>query len=99
MKVIWLALSFLALSNQAHAQLGGLLDKGLKKAQQADDAKKKLDEMTVTEEEERKIGENVSAKVRQRFGVVQSEDVHRYVTLVGALWAIPGGIVASVWAS
>jgi predicted Zn-dependent protease len=87
MKVIWLALSFLALSSQAHAQLGGLLDKGLKKAQQADDAKKKLDEMTVTEEEERKIGENVSAKVCQRFGVVQSEDVHRYVTLVGALLA------------
>jgi predicted Zn-dependent protease len=87
MKVMWLALSFLALGNPAHAQLSGLLDKGLKKAQQAEEAKKKLDELMVTDEEERRIGETVSAKVRQRFGVVQSEGIHKYVALVGGLLA------------
>src|SRR6185312_47668 len=34
-------------------------------------------------EEERKIGEDVSAKIRARFGVVQDAAVHKYVTLVG----------------
>jgi predicted Zn-dependent protease len=41
----------------------------------------------VTDEEERRIGETVSAKVRQRFGVVQSEGIHKYVALVGGLLA------------
>jgi beta-barrel assembly-enhancing protease len=86
-KVMFFTLSWLAVCHQAHAQLGGILDKGLKKAQQADEAKKKLDALMVTDEEERRIGEAVSARVRQRFGVVQSEDVHKYVTLVGTLVA------------
>jgi len=74
-----LALAMLALAVPAHAQLGGLLDK----VQKVADAKGKLDGLTVTEEEERKIGEDVSAKIRTRFGVVQNAAVHKYVTLVG----------------
>src|SRR6185369_6814095 len=58
---------------------GGLLNK----AQKVADAKAKLDDLNVTDEEERKIGDEVSAKIRQRFGVVQSAPVHKYVTLVG----------------
>ncbi len=78
MKKVILAAALWALAAPAHAQFGGI--DGLKKIQ---DAKKKFDELNVTEEEERKIGLDVSAKIRQRFGVVQNVPVHKYVTLVG----------------
>src|SRR4029077_4788050 len=53
----------------------------------AGDQKKKFDELTISAEEERKIGEEVSAKIRQRFGVVQDAGVHMYITLVGLVVA------------
>ena len=77
MKQSIVLVGLLALAAPAHAQLGGLLNK----AQQVKDAKSKFDDLNVTDEEERKIGEEVSAKIRQRFGVVQSAPVHKYVTL------------------
>ena len=79
MKQSMIIVAMLALAVPAQAQLGGLLNK----AQQVKDAKSKFDDLNVTEEEERKIGDEVSAKIRQRFGVVQSAPVHKYVTLVG----------------
>jgi predicted Zn-dependent protease len=72
-------LSLLACSSPASAQFGGLLDK----AQKAQDAKKKIDSLTISDAEEQKIGTDVSAKVRVRFGVVQDAAVTKYVTLVG----------------
>ena len=83
MKQSILVIALLALGSPAYAQLGGLLNK----AQQVKDAKDKFDDLNVSEQEERKIGEDVSAKIRQRFGVVQSAPVHKYVTLVGATLA------------
>jgi predicted Zn-dependent protease len=86
MKRVVLGLVFLGMCAPAHAQFGGL--GGLmKKAQQAQDAKKKFDDLNVTEEEEVQIGQNVSAKIRQRFGVVQDPAVTKYVALVGTLLA------------
>ena len=41
--------------------------------------------MNITEEEEIKLGSDVSAKIRQRFGVVQDAAVHKYVTLTGTM--------------
>jgi predicted Zn-dependent protease len=82
MKAAWLGvvvLSLLAIPSPASAQFGGLLDK----AQKAQDAKKKVDSLSISDEEERKIGSDVSAKVRARFGVVQDAAVTKYVTLVG----------------
>jgi predicted Zn-dependent protease len=79
MKRSMLVVALLALAVPAHAQLGGLLNK----AQKVADAKNKFDDLNVTDEEERKLGEDVSAKIRARFGVVQSAPVHKYVTLVG----------------
>lgn len=73
------ALILASLCTPAYAQLGGLLDKAKKIQEQ----KQKLDELAVTEEEERRIGEEVSARIRERFGVVQDPAVHKYVTLVG----------------
>ena len=72
-------LSLVAVSTPASAQFGGLLDK----AQKANDAKKKLESLHLSEAEERKIGSDVSVKVRDRFGVVQDAAVAKYVTLVG----------------
>ena len=72
----------LALATPAYAQLGGL-GGVLKKAQQAQDAKKKIDDLTFSDEEERTIGADVSAKIRERFGVAQDQAVHKYVALVG----------------
>jgi predicted Zn-dependent protease len=72
----------LACSTPAFAQLGGISGV-LGKAQKAQEAKQKLDDLTFSDEEERTIGADVSEKIRTRFGVVQNRDVHKYVTLVG----------------
>src|SRR5580765_5131906 len=83
MKHSMILVALLAVAAPAHAQLGGILNK----AQKIQDAKGKFDDLNVTEEEERTIGEQVSAKIRQRFGVVQDPAIHKYVTLVGTLLA------------
>ena len=74
-----LFLMFVAVCSPAHAQLGGILNKAQKGLEQ----KQKFDELNITAEEERTIGQDVSAKIRTRFGVVQDGPVHKYVTLVG----------------
>lgn len=68
-----------ALATPASAQFGGLLDK----AQKGAELKKKLDSLHLSEDEEYKVGADVSAKIRTRFGVVQNADVTKYVSLVG----------------
>lgn len=78
-KLIVMTAAVVGLATPGYAQLGGV-GGALKKAA----AKKQaLDELTISEAEERQIGEDVSAKIRKRFGVVQNAAVHRYVTLVG----------------
>ena len=59
----------------AAEQLGGITG-ALKKAQQFKDVE-------MTEAEEAQLGAQVSERIRARFGVVQDQAVHRYVTLVG----------------
>jgi predicted Zn-dependent protease len=48
---------------------------------------KKLSDARVTEEEERQIGQQVSDKVVETFGVYQDANVAKYVTLVGSVLA------------
>jgi len=79
MKKLVLGVVFLALCSPAYAQFGGMLDK----AQQAKKAKDAIDKLNITEEEEIKLGSDVSLKVRARFGVVQDPAVHQYITLLG----------------
>ena len=63
-----------AAATPAHAQLGGLgklkgiADKGV-------DAKNKYDDYNITDKEEKQLGEQVSQKLRDRFGVMQDEKV------------------------
>jgi beta-barrel assembly-enhancing protease len=58
------------------SQLGSVL----RRAQQVRD-------IQMTDEEETKLGEAVSERIRQRYGVVQDPAVHKYVTLVGGVLA------------
>ncbi len=67
----------------AHAQFGNLGDK-LKQAQGAKDKfDQKVGEIKISDADERKLGEDVSAKLRQEFGVYQDKEVTKYVSLVG----------------
>ncbi len=70
----------------AHAQLGGLSGR-LKQAQDAKAKVDKISDLKMSDADERKLGEEVSAKLRQEFGVYQDKDVTRYVSLVGNVLA------------
>ena len=70
----------------AHAQLGGLSGR-LKQAQDAKAKVDKIADLKMSDADERKLGEEVSAKLRQDFGVYQDKDVTRYVSLVGNVLA------------
>lgn len=70
----------LTLAAPAGAQLGSL---GKKLGQAA----KVVDDLTFTEAEETQLGSEISAKLRDKYGVVQDTAVHRYVTLVGSVLA------------
>jgi len=59
-------------------QLGGI-NKGLSIAKKANDVR----DLQMTDAEEQQLGQNVSEKIRQRYGVVQDANVHKYVSLVG----------------
>ena len=67
----------------AAAQLGGVTG-ALRKAQ----AVKRLADLKVTDAEERQIGQQVSDKIVETFGVYQDGNVTKYVTLVGAVLAL-----------
>ena len=88
-RVSLLAAMSLAVSTPAAAQLGRI-GGALKRAQQ-------VQELRVTAEEERQLGEAVSEKVRARYGVVQDANVHRYVTLVGTAVAQAAGASDVSW--
>jgi predicted Zn-dependent protease len=80
------ALFAIGTASPAHAQLGGL-GKLKKAADKAVDTKEKIDALNFTDAEERQLGEQVSLKLRSRFGVLQSEPTTKYVTLVGTALA------------
>jgi len=74
-------------AGSAHAQFGSLSDR-MKQAQKAkDDFDKKTAEVRISDADERKLGEDVSAKLRQEFGVYQDKEVTKYVSLVGKVLA------------
>ena len=66
----------------AAAQLGGITG-ALNKAANV----KKIADLKVTDAEERQIGQTVSDKMVETFGVYQDPNVTKYVTLVGAVLA------------
>jgi predicted Zn-dependent protease len=82
--VLVLALSAIS-ATPAQAQLGGLSDR----LKQAQEAKAKVDkfDLRISEADERKLGEEVSQRLCQEFGVYQNKEVARYVALVGRVLA------------
>lgn len=61
----------------------GQIGKGLSIAKKANDVR----ELQMTDAEEQELGQQVSDKIRTRYGVVQDAGVHRYVSLVGLAMA------------
>src|SRR5215467_4075326 len=57
------------------------ITKGLQKGLQT------YNDINITDAEERQIGSDISAKLREKYGVVQDKAVHKYVTLVGSVLA------------
>jgi predicted Zn-dependent protease len=45
------------------------------------------DQLTFSDPEEQQLGSDISTKIRDKYGVVQDRDVHKYVTLVGSILA------------
>ena len=76
-------LAFVLAASPAFAQLGGIS----KRIGQAKDAKDTFDAINMSENDERKLGEQVSDMVRREFGVLQDPAVTKYVTLVGTVLA------------
>ncbi len=83
MKTAAFAVAIVLAGAPAYAQFGGALGKLNKAADQA----QKVKDLRVSEADERKIGEDVSARVRKEFGVYQDAAVTKYVTLVGTILA------------
>ena len=77
-------LAIVLLASPAHAQLGGILNKAQKAKQAAD---KVADDLSVSDAEERELGEQVSARLRETYGVVQDAGLTKYVSLAGGVLA------------
>ena len=76
-----IAIAFVLLaSTPVGAQFGGL---GSKLGKVAD----AVQELTFSESEEVMLGGDISTKLRDKYGVVQDQAVHKYVTLVGSVLA------------
>jgi beta-barrel assembly-enhancing protease len=64
---------------------GQILSGIKKRLDQANKVADKYRDLEITEQEEIRIGEDVSGRIRARYGVVQDPDIHRYVTLAGTV--------------
>ena len=78
-KMLVVSALVIGMAQPAFAQLGKV-GKALGKAKGMAD---QLKDLVVTEKEEHDMGEKISALLREKYGVVQSAPVHKYVTLVG----------------
>ena len=84
MRYVTLAIVITLSASSAHAQLPGGLTRRIGQAQEA---KKKLDDLHFSDREERQLGEHISGRLIERFGVYQDVAVTRYVSLVGTILA------------
>jgi len=93
MKRLIVTLAILLVAAPAHAQLGGL--KGIAKT--VDKGAKTFDDLNFTPEEEKQLGSDISARLREKYGVVQDKAVHKYVTLVGTAVAVNSSKPNATW--
>ena len=91
MKSLVAALMLTALiASPAAAQLGGL-GKALGKVQEV------RQDLTFTDAEEQTLGAEISAKLRDKYGVVQDQAIHKYVGLVGTVLAARSSRPGLTW--
>ena len=64
----------------AHAQFGSIVNKAQK-------VKEKTDDLSISDSEERELGDRVSQQLIDKYGVYQDKDVTKYVSLVGGVVA------------
>jgi beta-barrel assembly-enhancing protease len=85
-RVLFFAATLFCFVTAAQAQFGipKVLTDSVNKGKQITD---KFKDIELSDEEEAKLGEQISAKVREKFGVVQDPNIHKYVTLVGTTLA------------
>jgi predicted Zn-dependent protease len=90
MRLAWTAAIAVVLAAAPAAQLGRLGGQAGKLGQTKEALRKTnkaFQELKFTEAEEQQLGADVSARLRDKYGVVQDVAVHRYVTLVGSVLA------------
>jgi predicted Zn-dependent protease len=91
MKSLVAALMLTAMiASPAAAQLGGL-GKALGKVQEV------RQELTFSDAEEQALGAEISAKLRDKYGVVQDQALHKYVGLVGTVLAARSSRPGLAW--
>jgi predicted Zn-dependent protease len=76
-------LAALLVAAPASAQFGGLINK----AEKANEAKTKYDDLNITDQEERQLGEQVSSNLVAKYGVYQDKEITKYVSLLGGVLA------------
>ena len=81
------ALFAIGTASPAHAQLGGILGTAKKIGDKAADAKAQWQSYELTDKEEQQLGDQVSRKLCDHFGVYQDAPVTKYVSLVGTVLA------------
>ncbi len=82
----WILVSTLVMvgvASPASAQLG----QAVGRVTQAKDKVDQVRDLIITEQEEIAMGASISEKLRQKYGVVQNQAVHKYVGLVGRVLA------------
>jgi predicted Zn-dependent protease len=84
--IVLAAMCVAGTATPARAQFGSI-GKIKGAADKAVDAKGKFDDFNFTDQEETQLGDQVSTKLRDRFGVYQDEKVTKYVALVGTVLA------------
>jgi predicted Zn-dependent protease len=85
-----MSLAVLSVSAPAMAQFGNL-GKVINKAAEV------RQDLTFSDDEEQQLGSDISAKIRDKYGVVQDRAVHRYVTLVGSVLASASSRAGLKW--
>ena len=83
-RMLIISVLILGIARPAVAQgVLGKLGKAVGKVDQAMGLADQLKDLVITEQEEKDMGAAISARLREKYGVVQSAPVHKYVSLVG----------------
>ena len=86
-RLMFVATFALAMALPVSAQFGGQLGTLGRAKDALDKANRAIQDVRFTEAEEEQLGADVSATLRERFGVVQDAAIHKYVALVGTIVA------------